>query len=112
MHVSTHSIFFFIGNTNEGGISYVWGLVLIASRRKNIDKTVSIAQNHSIKFPFLVAIRRHFENALFVSPRYEPRVSAGETPRRGEGRGSYFKISPQAHFYRLKDIKSIFAQSN
>ena len=37
-HVSTHFIFFFIGNTNKKGIHYVWGLT--ASRREKIDKTI------------------------------------------------------------------------
>ena len=47
-HVSTHLIFFFIGNTNKG-------LVFIPSRRLNVDKTVlynSKSLHSRLDFPF------------------------------------------------------------
>ena len=102
-HVSTHLIFFFIGNTNKG-------LVSIPSRRLNVDKLSSITQNHSIQ-GWIPLSGRHLENALVVSPQYGPRGIRCGGPSRGRGRGSYL-TSPQAYSFRLKDIKSILAKSN
>ena len=48
---------------------------------------LSISQNHSIRFPFLVAIRRHFENTLVVSPQYGPRGIRWGDPQQGGGEG-------------------------
>ena len=42
----------------------------------------------------LVAIRRHFENALVMSPQYGPRVIRWGDPQQGGGEGQLLNISP------------------
>lgn len=77
-------------------------------KKENIDKSVLYNSKslHWIPLSF-----RHFENALVVSQQYRPRGIRWGDPQQGGERGSYL-ISPQAHSFRLKEIKSILAKSN
>ncbi len=84
-------------------ITLSWNASSFWSRQegKTSTKLSSITQNHSIRFPFLVAIVAILKILLSWAHNKDHGESAGDP-----------QTSPQAHSFRLKEIKSILAKSS